>query len=105
MSRPLEAAVHAPRRDVATGSAVSEKVAATVAQSQVAGVQLRLEDAVQGNGVMGVDGDDRISVTVVMRRVQDVLGGRKDPPRALELEHVGVGVEVRHRGMADDRRS
>jgi hypothetical protein len=37
---------------------------------EVGGVQLRLENAVQGDGVMAIDGDDRVAMAVVMHSVQ-----------------------------------
>ena len=37
---------------------------------EVGSMQLRLEYPAQGDGIVGIDGDDRISVAVIMRRVQ-----------------------------------
>ena len=65
---------------------------------EVGGVQLRLEYPGQGNRIVGIDGDDRISVAIIMSCVQGRQRIRKD--RALELECIGFWMEVRHRGMA-----
>jgi hypothetical protein len=37
---------------------------------EVGGVQLRLENAVQGDSVVAVDSDDRVAMAVVMHSVQ-----------------------------------
>src|ERR1700736_6350620 len=66
---------------------------------EVGGVQLRLEYPGQGNRIVGIDGDDCISVAIIMGCVQGRQRVRKD--RALELERIGFRMEVRHRGMAD----
>src|SRR5689334_17335943 len=68
---------------------------------EVAGVQLRLLHAAQGDAVIGIDRHDRITMAVIVRRIQDVLDGRKNG--ALELKYVGIWVEIRHRGLADSR--
>src|SRR6202158_3364841 len=66
---------------------------------EIGGVQLRLEYPGQGNRIVGIDGDDRISEAIVVGGIQGGLRVRKD--RALELEHIEIRMEVRYRGMAD----
>src|ERR1700676_3902664 len=66
---------------------------------EIGGVQLRLEYPGQGNRIVGIDGADRISVAIIMGCVQGRQCVRKD--RALELERIGFGMEVRHSSMAD----
>src|SRR4029077_12750787 len=66
---------------------------------EIARVQLRLDNAVQGNGVVAIDRNDRVSVTVIVGGVQDLLGGRKE--RTPELEYVGQWMEICHCGVAD----
>ena len=66
---------------------------------EVGGVKLCLENAIQCDAVMGIDHDDRISVTIVMRRVQGGLGICED--RTAELKCIGRRMEVRDRGLAD----
>ena len=36
---------------------------------EVVGVQLRLENAIQGDGVVSIDGDDSVPMTIVVRCV------------------------------------
>ena len=55
---------------------------------EVGSVQLRLQNAAQGAGVLTIDGDDRTSVAVILCSVQDRQRVRKD--RALELERIEI---------------
>ena len=66
---------------------------------EISGVQLRLENAAQGDGVMAVDSNNRVPVAVILGGVQGGLRAREY--RIAELESIGKWMEIRHRGVAD----
>src|ERR1700732_3364244 len=64
-------------------SSRSTKRHPALADVEIGGVQLRLENAGQGDRVLGFEGEKRICVAVLMRCVQGRLNDRRD--RATEL--------------------
>src|SRR5271165_4385429 len=66
---------------------------------EISNMQLRLEDTCQGDRIMGIKGDDGVSVAVILRRIQDCLHVRED--RAAELERIRGWMKIGHRIFAD----
>src|SRR5260370_438571 len=66
---------------------------------EIGGVQLRLQEAGPGDGLVSIKTDDRTSLAVVMHRVQ----GTFRPPKYLapEVQRLSRRMEVGHRSLAD----
>jgi ribosomal protein L28 len=76
--RRLEPNVSRVRSKVRDRQAAVWRCADALDDMKISGVQLCLEHAVQGDGIMAVDGNDRVAVAIVLGGVQDRLRVRKN---------------------------
>ena len=66
---------------------------------EVGNLQLRLENTAQGDGVVGIERNNRVAVAVILCRIQGRLRVREN--RTAELQRIGRRMEIRHRIRAN----